>query len=70
MLRPEALELLKRAEYLLWAIAATDVNGVTTHRRIVLQKLGELESKAHELGILNLYVALVEEGAVSSKYSP
>ena len=70
MLRPETLELLKRAEYMLWAIAATDINGVTTHRRIVLQRLEELESKARELGILNLYAALVEKGAVSSKYHP
>ena len=69
MHRPEALELVKRAEYMLWAIAATDINGVTTHRRILLQKLEELESKAHELGIPNLYAALVEEGAVSSKHS-
>jgi len=53
---------------MLWAIAATDVNGVTTHRRILLQKLEELELNARELGILNLYAALVETGTVSSKY--
>jgi hypothetical protein len=62
-------ELLDRAEYLLWVIAATDVDGVRAHRRIVLQKLDELESKARKLGILNLYAALVENSAVSSKHS-
>jgi hypothetical protein len=50
---------------MLWAIAATDVNRVTTHRRIILQKLEELELKARELGILNLYAVLVETGAIS-----
>jgi hypothetical protein len=69
MPRRETLELLKRAEYMLWVIAATDINGVTAHRRIALLKLEELESKARELGIPDLYAALVENGAVSSKYS-
>ena len=64
----ETLELLRRAEYMLWVIAATDVDGVTAHRRIVLLKLEELESKARELGIQNLYAALVENGSVSSRY--
>jgi len=70
MVRRETLELLNRAEYMLWVIAATDVDGVTAHRRIVLLKLDELESKARELGILNLYATLIENGAVSSKHSP
>ena len=69
MVHRETLELLNRAEYMLWVIAATDVDGVRAHRQIVLQKLGELESKARELGIVNLYAALVENGAVSSKRS-
>jgi hypothetical protein len=69
MLHLETLELLSRAEYLLWVLAATDVDGVRAHRRIVLQKLDELESKARKLGILNLYAALVENSAVSSKHS-
>ena len=69
MLHPETRALLNRAEYLLWVIAATDVDGVRAHRRIVLLKLDELESKARELGIVNLYAALVENGAVSSKHS-
>ena len=64
MVRRETLELLNRAEYMLWVIAATDVDGVTAHRRIVLLKLDELESKARELGILNLYATLIENGAV------
>ena len=69
MVHREMLELLNRVEYMLWAIAATDVDGVRAHRRIVLLKLDELESKARELGIVNLYAALVENGAVSSKHS-
>ena len=69
MLREKQLELLKRAEYMLWVIAATDIDGVKAHRRIVLLKLGELESKARELGILNLYAELVENRGVSSRYS-
>ena len=69
MLHGETRELLDRAEYLLWVIAATDIDGVSGHRRIVLLKLDELESKARELGIVNLYAALVENGAVSSKHS-
>ena len=69
MVHRETLELLNRAEYLLWVIAATDIDGVSAHRRIVLLKLDELESKARELGIVNLYAALVENGAVSSKHS-
>jgi hypothetical protein len=67
MLHRERLELLDRTEYLLWVMAATDIDGVTAHRRVVLLKLGELESKARELGILNLYAALIENGSVSSK---
>jgi hypothetical protein len=67
--RETTRELLNRAEYMLWVIAATDIDGVTAHRRIVLLKLEELESKARELGIPNLYAALVENGGVSSKYS-
>jgi hypothetical protein len=66
----EMRELLNRAEYMLWVIAAADIDGVTSHRRIVLLKLEELEAKARGLGILNLYAALVENDAVSSKYSP
>ena len=62
-------DLLDRAEYMLWVLAAADIDGVRSHRRIVLLKLEELEAKAHELGVLNLYAALVENGAVSSKYS-
>jgi hypothetical protein len=69
MVRPETLELLNRAENMLWVIAATDVDGVKAHRRIVLLKLDELESKARDLGIVNLYAALVENGVVSSKHS-
>ncbi len=69
MLCEKQLEILKRAEYMLWVIAAADINGVKAHRGIVLVKLGELESKARELGILNLYAALLENGGVSSRYS-
>jgi hypothetical protein len=69
MLHRELLEFLKRVEHLLWVITAADIDGVTAHRRIVLLKLEALESKARELGIPNLYAALVENGAVSSKYS-
>lgn len=70
MLHPEAtLELLSRAEYMLWVIAATDIDGVTAHRRIVLLKLEELESKARDLGVPNLYAALVENGSVLFKHS-
>ena len=72
MLHPEAtLELLNRAEYMLWVIAATDIDGVTAHRPIALLKLEELESKARELGVLNLYSALVENNSsVSFKHLP
>jgi hypothetical protein len=70
MVPREMHELLKSAEYMLWVIAATDINGVTAHRRVVLQKLEELESRAHELGIQNLYAALIENGAVSSNCKP
>jgi hypothetical protein len=70
MFHRETLEVLNRTEYMLWVIAATDINGVTSHRRVVLQKLEELESKARELGIQNLYEALIENGAVSSKCKP
>jgi len=70
MVPREMLELLKRAEYMLWVIAATDINGVTAHRQMVLQKLEELESRAHELGIQNLYAALIESVAVSSNCRP
>jgi hypothetical protein len=69
MIHRETLELLNRAEYMLWVIAASDVDGVKAHRWIVLLKLDELESKARELGIVNLYAALVQNGAVSSKHS-
>ena len=69
MLRGETLELLNRTEYMLRVIAAADVDGVTAHRRIVLLKLEELESRARELGVPNLYAALVENIGVSFKQS-
>jgi uncharacterized protein YunC (DUF1805 family) len=65
----ETRELLNRVEYMLWVIAAADIEGVRAHRQVVLLKLEELEAKARELGIRNLYAELVENGAVSSKYS-
>ena len=69
MLHRETLELLNRAEDMLWVIAAADVDGVTAHRQIVLMKLEELESKARELGVQNLYAALVENSSVLFKHS-
>jgi uncharacterized protein YunC (DUF1805 family) len=69
MLHRETLELLNRAEHMLWVIAAADVDGVTAHRQIVLMKLEELESKARELGVQDLYAALVENSGVSFKHS-
>ena len=69
ILHREMVELLNRAEHMLWVIAAADVDGVTAHRRIMLLKLEELESKARELGVPNLYAALVENRSVLFKHS-
>lgn len=56
------LELLSRAKELLWVIARCDVENVNAHRAKALEMLHDLESRAHELKIGDLYRAVITQG--------
>jgi hypothetical protein len=49
------LEVVTRAEELLWVIARCDVENVTAHRPMALAMLRDLESRAAALEIDDLY---------------
>ena len=49
------IELVSRAKELLWVIARCDVEGVNAHRKLALAMLSDLETRAGELSILDLY---------------
>jgi len=52
---PEAAEVVRRAEHLLWVLARADVENLSTPRCDLLQRLDELERRAAGLNIPDLY---------------
>jgi hypothetical protein len=52
-------DLVSRAAELLWVIARCDVENVSAHRPMALAMLRDLESRAVELNIDDLYGAIV-----------
>ena len=58
----ELTTLVERAEHLLWVLARYDVERLTDRRSGVLRSLGELEQRAHQLGVTNLYEKILLEG--------
>jgi hypothetical protein len=59
----EAAEIIHRATELLWVIAQCDVENLTGHRSIVLQRLSELELRAAAMNISDLYFEVVQSGS-------
>jgi len=53
------IELVSRAKELLWVIARCDVENVSAHRPVALAMLRDLESRAAELKIDDLYGEVV-----------
>jgi hypothetical protein len=54
-----SIELVSRAKELLWVIARCDVENVSAHRPMALAMLRDLESRAAELKINDLYREVV-----------
>jgi hypothetical protein len=52
---PEAAEVVRAAEHLLWVLARADVENLSAPRRDLLHRLDELESRAADLNIPDLY---------------
>ena len=57
----ELTTLVERAEHLLWVLARYDVERLTERRSGVLRCLGELEQRARQLGVTNLYEKILLE---------
>jgi hypothetical protein len=53
--QPEAAEVVRAAEHLLWVLARADVENLSAPRRDLLHRLDELESRAADLHIPDLY---------------
>ena len=58
-----SVELLARAKDLLWVIARCDVENVNASRRTALRMLHEIECRADELKIQDLYRAIIAQGS-------
>lgn len=56
------MELVSRAKELLWVIARCDVENIGAHRNTALAKLRDLESRAAELQIQDLYREVAAAG--------
>jgi hypothetical protein len=56
-------ELVSRAKELLWVIARCDVENVNAHRTRALEMLRDLERRAAELKINDLYGTVVSQGS-------
>jgi hypothetical protein len=52
---PETAEVVRAAEHLLWVLARADVENLSAPRRDLLQRLVELERRAADLNIPDLY---------------
>ena len=51
----EAAEVVQAAEHLLWILARADVENLSAQRRDLLHRLDELERRAADLNIPDLY---------------
>jgi hypothetical protein len=56
------VELISRAKELLWIIARCDVENVNAHRLTALAMLRDLEFRARELQIKDLYREVMAQG--------
>jgi len=56
----EALQVIGSAEYLLRVLARCDVESLSCERETVLRRLRDLEARAEELHIPDLYRGAVE----------
>jgi hypothetical protein len=52
---PEAAEVVRAAEHLLWVLARADVENLSAPRCDLLHRLDELERRAADLHIPDLY---------------
>jgi hypothetical protein len=62
MASSELTALLERAEHLLWVIARHDVESLSGSRTDVLRRLGDLEMRALQWGVTDLYGEILREG--------
>jgi hypothetical protein len=60
MQNPGRPRIVDRAKELLWVIARCDVEGIQAHRTTALQRLRDLELKAAEMRIPDLYREVVK----------
>jgi hypothetical protein len=51
----ETVEVVQAAEHLLWVLARADVENLSAPRRNLLQRLDELERRAADLNVPDLY---------------
>lgn len=51
----ELAGLMERAEQLLWILARSDVEDLPEQRHVLLERLQEMETRASQLGVSNLY---------------
>ena len=63
----ELTTVIERAEHLLWVIARHDVESLSGQRDGVLRRLRELEKRASQLGISDLYQEVLREGPDMTK---
>ena len=54
-------DLLERAEHLLWVIARCDVDGIVTPRAGALRRFRDLETRALQFGVTDLYQKVLLE---------
>jgi hypothetical protein len=59
----ELTELIERAEHLLWVIARCDVESVSAPRASLLRRIEELERRAFDFGVTDLYQKVLQRGA-------
>ncbi|HLK51168.1 MAG TPA: hypothetical protein VKT49_23660 [Bryobacteraceae bacterium] len=59
--------ILERAEHLLWVMARCDVEDLPTHRSDVLRRLAELEHRAAQLGVPDLYRKVLQASPALTK---
>jgi len=59
----EQTDVVVQAENLLWILARYDVEGLSDQRRRVLRRLREVEARASDLGVPDLYTRVVQSEA-------
>ena len=66
MYSSELEDLVECAEHLLWVIARHDVENLSGQRQSVLRRLQEVEARAVELGVCDLYKSILQHCALSA----